>query len=127
MGSAHEDQGCCQIVVMYLDEFLVVHSSHLAVSLVKLSSMALLISEQPALFFPSRKSKRPSFRTRKNSLFHLLLVAFSQIFFLLPLFFGALAEIKGQIQKYRPTIRRMKRTRSGQDPVVHLGSDEFLT
>ena len=57
MGSAHEDQGRCQIVVMSLDEFLVVISSDFAVALVEFSSMALLISGQPGLFVASRKSK----------------------------------------------------------------------
>ena len=51
MGSAHEDQGRCQIVVMSLDEFLVVFPSNFAVALVEFSSMALLVSGQPGLFF----------------------------------------------------------------------------
>ena len=42
-GSAHEDQGRCQIIVMSLDEILVVSPSNIAVVLVELSSMILLI------------------------------------------------------------------------------------
>ena len=95
MGSAHEDQGRCQIVVMSLDEFFVIIPSHLAVALVELSPMSLLVSGQAGLFFASRKSQQTFCRTQKNSLVRLFFIAFFPTPFLPPIFFEALAEIKG--------------------------------
>ena len=66
MGSAHKDQGRCQIVVVSLDEFLVVIPSDFAVALVEFSSMTLLVGGQAGLVFASRKSKRSSCRTQKK-------------------------------------------------------------
>ena len=57
MGSAHEDQGRCQIIVMSLDEILVIPPSDIAVVLVELSSMTRLIGGQSVLFRAGRKPK----------------------------------------------------------------------
>ena len=109
MVSAHEYQGCCQIVVMSLDEFLVVFPSNFAVALVGFSPMALLVGRQAGLVFASRKFKQFSCQRQKNSLIRLFFIAPFPILILLPLFFGALTEFKGQIQTYGQKMRRMKR------------------
>ena len=54
MGPTHEDQGCFQIVVVFLEEILVVLLSQLVVVLVELGSVILLITEQLVLCLPPR-------------------------------------------------------------------------
>ena len=54
MGSAHEDQGRFQVVVMFFVEFLVVLLSQLVVVFVELGSIVLLIPGELVLFLTAR-------------------------------------------------------------------------